>query len=190
MTSTLGVLGAIFGVVIFLHAFLSFLLRVKGISGLSYVDSARAKRRGGLNQLELFDEALSTGVVPPNADRAKWSHELDPWNLRRVFALENLLASLVILAGLWEVITWMIPKSFHEILLSHRTWWVAGYLAAIVLLVGSARLWQRLRHRDEPKVNNRKRLRQQLKPRPESAAYNVIREHRSRVRLSGRRSRS
>lgn len=189
MTSTLGVLGAIFGAVIFLHAFLSLLLRVKGPSGLSIADGERAKRLGGRHQLELFDEALTTGVIPADADRKRWSHELGRWNLRRAFALENLLAWIVTLGGVGNIVAWMIPKSPHEILMSHATWWTLGVLATVVLLVVASNVWQRLRHPGEPKVNNRKRLRQQLEPEPEAAAYNVVQELRPRVRLSGRRSR-
>jgi hypothetical protein len=195
MTTAVGVLGAVFAVALFLDGFLRWLLNHTPQSGLSIVDSVRAKRLGGRDQLELFDEALTTGVVPPGADMPRWSRELDRWNPRRALAPDLLLTWLVGLGFLWRAATWAIPKSFDEILASHTVWWTSGLVAAGVLLLVASSAWGRLRHPGESRSAERKRLRATLDReiavhRVETAAYRVVSERRPMIPLAGRRYRS
>ncbi|WP_332667772.1 hypothetical protein [Aeromicrobium sp.] len=188
MTNTVGVIGTTFAVVIFLDGFLRWLLNHTPQSGLSVVDRARAKRLGGAEQLDMFDVALTTGVVPPGADRPRWSRELDRWNPQRALAPENLLSWVVALGFVWQAAIWAIPKSFDEILSSNGARWASGILATGLLVVAGYRVWRRLSHSGESKVDERKRLRETLDH--ETAAYRVVSERRSLVSLSGRRYRS
>jgi len=195
VTTTVSVLGSVFAVALFLDGFLRWLLNHTPQSGLSIVDSIRAKRLGGRDQLELFDEALKTGVIPPGADVPRWSRELDRWNPRRALAPDLILAWIVGLGLVWRAATWAIPKSFDDILSSHTTWWTSGFVAAGALLFAGSSLWQRLRHPGESRSEERKRLRATLEHetaarRVATAAYRVVSERRSLMPLSRRRYRS
>jgi hypothetical protein len=195
VTTTVSVIGAVFAVALFLDGFLRWFLNHTPQSGLSIVDSVRAKRLGGRDQLELFDRALTTGVVPPGADVPRWSRELARWNPRRALAPDLVLSWLVVCGFLWRAATWAIPKSFNEILASHTVRWTSGLVAAGVLLLVAHSVWRRLRHPGESTSDERKRLRATLDReiaahRVETAAYRVVSERRPIIPLAGRRYRS